>query len=323
VAGRADERNSTQGIRHVVVRATPPEKGTMMPPDGAPSTPGASPRPLQVHTSWSPGTTRPGDGRLDRPGEGSGTAVRSFRSWTRFLLGFAVLYAVLSGVSSVDATARSGLVVLAAVVVAAVVVERVLYPAPLGTVLRRLGFGRPTARPLLASAAVSCLLLLVYPVYGLIDAPLALRSDWVWILMGVFALHGLAEELVWRGFAFRRLRQGRSFWSAVWWTMPLLAATHVPIVLTAGPAIGLGAMVVAAVTTLAFSYLYETGRQTLWAAALLHTAIDSFKLFVIPEGAVPTLSLLLIIASILIPLLVLLVPRRMLAPTDVRGGEQS
>src|SRR3954469_13435439 len=32
-----------------------------------------------------------------------------------------------------------------------------------------------------------------------------------------------------RGYAFRRLRDGGPFWTAVWCTMPLIAATHVPI----------------------------------------------------------------------------------------------
>ena len=107
----------------------------------------------------------------------------------------------------------------------------------------------------------------------------------MWLLIGIFAFHGLAEELVWRGFTFRRLREGRSFWSAMWWTMPLIAITHLPIVFTLGPAIGLTAMLVAAVTSIPFGYLYETGRHTIWAPALLHTAIDAFKLVVIPTVA--------------------------------------
>ena len=38
----------------------------------------------------------------------------------------------------------------------------------------------------------------------------------------------------------RRLREGRSFRSAVLWTMPLVAVTHVPILLTMGAAVGVG-----------------------------------------------------------------------------------
>jgi hypothetical protein len=79
---------------------------------------------------------------------------------------------------------------------------------------------------------------------------------------------------------------------------------------TSGPAVGLGAMAVAAVTTVSLSRLYEEGGGTLWAPALVHAAIDSFKVVEIPAGATTTFSLLLVAVSTAVPLLVLLLPRR-------------
>jgi membrane protease YdiL (CAAX protease family) len=131
----------------------------------------------------------------------------------------------------------------------------------------------------------------------------------------VFAVHGLAEELVWRGFVFRRLRETHAFWPAVWWSMPFVVAAHVPIVLTVGPVVGLGAMLVAAVTSVPLSYLYEWGRRTLWAPALVHTAIDSFKIVELPAGTT-TFSLSLIAVSLTAPLLVFALPRRLRPPVD-------
>jgi membrane protease YdiL (CAAX protease family) len=239
--------------------------------------------------------------------------VNSPRSWLRFLVGFGVLWGVLAGTSHFDPTARWGLAILAAVLLTAVAVERFLYPAPLRVVVTRLGLGRPGLRALILAAGVSALVLGVYPVYAVIEGQrLMLHQEWPLLLIGIFALHGLAEEMVWRGYAFRRLRAGRSYWRAVGWAMPLIAVTHLPIVVGMGAGIGVGAMLVAAVTTLAFSYLYETGGRTVWAPAILHTAIDSFKLFVIPVTGATTISYLLIIASIGIPLLVFAVPRRVL-----------
>jgi membrane protease YdiL (CAAX protease family) len=157
---------------------------------------------------------------------------------------------------------------------------------------------------------------LVFPVTAaLTGTVIPLRPDWPWLLIGIFAFHGLAEELVWRGFAFRRLRDGRSFAAATLWTMPLLAATHVPIVVDLGPAVGAGAMAVAAVTSVPFAYLYEMGRRTIWAPALVHTAIDSFKLVVVPAAALPTFSVLIIAVSLTVPLLALVVPAQSREPT--------
>jgi membrane protease YdiL (CAAX protease family) len=243
----------------------------------------------------------------------SGPAVGSMWSWVRFLAAFALLCAVLLGTSALDATGRWGPAILAAVLLTAVAVEMVHDPSSVAGVLRRLGFGRPGWRALAVAAAVSGVVLMVFPLTAAVSgAPVQLRPDWLWLLIGLFAFHGLAEELVWRGFAFRRLREGRSFWAAVWWTMPLIAATHVPIVLTLGPAIGIGAMAVAAVTSIPFGYLYETGGRSIWAPALVHTAIDTFKLVVIPAAALATFSVLIIVVSLTVPLLALAVPRRFL-----------
>ncbi len=95
--------------------------------------------------------------------------------------------------------------------------------------------------------------------------------------------------------------------------MPLLAATHLPVLLTNGVLIGAGAMVVAAVTTIPLAYLYETGGHTIWAPALVHTAIDSFKLVTIPGAATPLFSSLLIATSLLVPMVALAFPRRLFA----------
>ncbi|SHN83894.1 Membrane protease YdiL, CAAX protease family [Geodermatophilus obscurus] len=232
-------------------------------------------------------------------------------TWPRFLCGFVLVYGVLAVGGRLDPTARSGLAVLAAVLATGVLVERVLFGCSWTAARRLLGLGRPGGRALAAATVVAGLVLLVYPLSWMVTGTAVRpRPDWWWLLLGVFALHGLAEEFVWRGYAFRRLREGRSFRTAVWLTMPLVVAAHVPILVTSGPAVGLGAMAVAAVTTVSLSRLYEDGGHTLWAPALVHAAIDSFKLVEIPAGATTSFSLLLVAVSIAVPLLVLLLPRR-------------
>ena len=77
---------------------------------------------------------------------------------------------------------------------------------------------------------------------------LELRENWPVVLVGVMLFHGLAEELVWRGYAFARLRDHRSFAAAVWWSVPLIALTHAPIVVTDGWLIGALATLTAGTT---------------------------------------------------------------------------
>jgi membrane protease YdiL (CAAX protease family) len=228
-----------------------------------------------------------------------------------FLIGFVVLYAVLAGLAELDATGRYGIGILAAVLLAAVVLDALLDGTRPRFTLRHLGLGRPTGRAVLVALALAFLIQGVYPLVGaMTGASFALKSGWPWLLLGIFAFHGLAEELVWRGYTFSRLRQGRSFGAAVAATMPLLAATHIPVVLTSGLSVGTAAMLVAAITSLPLAHLYELGRNTLWAPAVLHTAIDSFKLVTIPDDARQVFSLTLAAASLTIPLLALAVRSR-------------
>lgn len=99
---------------------------------------------------------------------------------------------------------------------------------------------------------------------------------------------------MWRGFAYRRLRAARSFGRALLWTMPLVAAAHMPILVTSGgPVVGVAALLVTTVTSVPLAHTYEAGRRTIWAPAVVHTAIDRFKLVEVPAAAAATFPLLL------------------------------
>jgi membrane protease YdiL (CAAX protease family) len=145
---------------------------------------------------------------------------------------------------------------------------------------RSLGLGRPVLRALVVAgfvgASVFLCLLLGAQIVGV---QLELRENWPSVLLAAFIFHGLAEELVWRGFVFGHFRRSRTFWRAVAKSVPLIALTHVPIVFTNGLGIGLLATLTAAVTCLPFAYLWERGGGTIWAPALLHGLIDSWQLF--------------------------------------------
>ena len=237
------------------------------------------------------------------------------RAWLPFLVGFGLLWGTLLLLGGFVTYGLWGVPIFLLVALLAVAAQRVLFRTPWREWVATLGLGRPRWRGIVLSLVVSALVLLVFPITTLATgASLTLVADWPLILIGLFAFHGLSEELVWRGYAFRRLRVGRTFPRAVLWTMGLLAVTHIPIIIQAGPIVGILAMIVAASTSIPFAYLYETGRATIWAAAIMHTAIDSFKIFVVPPSAFMTFSLILLTMSMSVPLLTLLVRRRHLVP---------
>ncbi len=203
-----------------------------------------------------------------------------------------------------DGSVRFGIPALAATFTAAAIWECGVMGTPARRLLADLGFGRPTWSGVRAAMIVSAAIIAYYPIYSSVSAPLPLQPGWMWLAVGLFAYHGLAEELAWRGYAFRRIREGRTFASAVLLTMPLIAVTHIPIVLSMGPLVGGAAVVVAAITCLPLAYLWECGGRTIWGPALVHASIDVFKLVETPTGDQATsFSLGLAAVSIIVPLL--------------------
>ena len=168
-----------------------------------------------------------------------------------------------------------------------------------------LGLGRPKAHAVAVAGVVGGIFLMVL-VLGAnrLGVALELRENWPVVLVGVMLFHGLAEELVWRGYVFARLRDNRSFAAAVWWSVPLIALTHAPIVVTDGWLVGALATLTAAITCWPMAYLWERGGHTMWAPVLLHGLIGTWQLF--ERSNTPAFPMLVMAASITVPLLVFL-----------------
>jgi membrane protease YdiL (CAAX protease family) len=118
----------------------------------------------------------------------------------------------------------------------------------------------------------------------------------------VFLFNGVAEELAWRGYVFGALREGRTFWRAVLLSMPLLALTHVPIVLNSGLAGRDRRDGRRRGHTLPFAYLYELGGRTIWAPALVHAAIDIFRALTVAPADTVVFSLYVSALALVVPL---------------------
>ncbi len=225
-----------------------------------------------------------------------------------FIVGFLVIWGAMYAVGILqEGGVRLGLLGLAVTFLAAAIWEVAVMKTPARQVPVALGFGPPAGRGMLAAAVVAAVVLAYFFLYSALVAPLRLKTGWPWLAVGLYAYHGLAEELAWRGYAFRRIREGRRFGAAVLWTMPLIAITHIPILVTNGPLIGVFALVVAAITCLPLAQLWERGGRTIWGPALVHAAIDTFKLVDAPSGAAGTqFSLGLSLVSIVVPFLAFL-----------------
>lgn len=229
--------------------------------------------------------------------------VHGVRGWVGFVVGFGLIWATLQLTSTPVPTLLPSIGACVATVLCAAVVVVVLWRVPARGALAAVGLGRPALPGLLVAAGVVALCAVGYLLFTpLTGRALSAPAGWLGLLLGVFLFNGVAEEVAWRGYVFGALRQGRTFWRAVLLSMPLLALTHVPIVINSGLVVGLAAMLVAAVTTLPFAYLYERGGRTIWAPALLHTAIDAFRALTVDPADTLVFSLYVSAVALVVPL---------------------
>jgi len=207
-------------------------------------------------------------------------------SFSQTLAGYFVIYAALELAGrAVDSwglaagKSAAAMVGLAAACLVQALLSRERDPK---RVLLSLGFGWPDTRVLFTSAVVGAALLATMPlIVAATGGTFVLPDNWPALALGILLLNGIAEETVFRGFLFHRLRTLYTFRRSVVLGTLLAAAAHVPIVASAGLLVGGLAILVAALTFLAFAMLFERSRNTIWAPAVVHFAADC----IIPLGA--------------------------------------
>ena len=100
------------------------------------------------------------------------------------------------------------------------------------------------------------------------SARLVVDPRWTALVPGLFAQAGIAEEVLFRGYLFRHVRAGRTFWRAVGLATLPFVAVHLILFATMPWPIALAAVLLSALIGAPFAYLFELGGGTIWAPAL-------------------------------------------------------
>jgi membrane protease YdiL (CAAX protease family) len=198
-----------------------------------------------------------------------------------------------TALSSLSALVASGTVLVAG--------ERIVSRTSWRAIPARLGLGRPAWRAVVAAALVGAAVFATFVAgAALLGIDLELRSNWPAVFLGVLLFHGAAEEMVWRGYVYGHFRRTATFKRAVVRSMPLIALTHVPIIVSNGVGVGSLAVLSAVVTCLPLARLYDRGGRTIWAPAIAHGMVGTWQLF---ERDFPAaFSLVVLVGSIITPL---------------------
>jgi membrane protease YdiL (CAAX protease family) len=116
----------------------------------------------------------------------------------------------------------------------------------------------------------------------------SIPDDWVWKLSGIVAIHGIAEEALFRGFLFHHLRNGQTFGRAAFLSLLAFAVAHVYLFTYMPAPLALFATLLSVASAYPFAYLFEQGNNTIWAPVLMHVSIHAVSFFNISEPHVMT-----------------------------------
>lgn len=175
-------------------------------------------------------------------------------------------------------------------------------------VLFNLGFHFVSFKKIFPGILISVFLLLLYPVfYFLFGFGIVLNDAWLLNLAGIFLTGGLAEEMFFRGFLFRHLRESMNFRKASLTSMILFAAVHLLMFIYKDWPVALLSTILAVVIAIPLSYLFERADNTVWSPAILHASVRTIGLVVTgPENIFMQMTLYWITGSMIIPLVIVL-----------------
>lgn len=176
------------------------------------------------------------------------------------------------------------------------------------SIMNDLGFHRAGFTRIVPGIIISVVLLFLYPVFGyFLNTPITLHDSWLPNLIGICLTGGLMEEMFFRGFLFRHLRENMSFRKAAWVSTLLFSATHLLLFTYMDWSIALTSTLLAVFIAIPLAYLFERAGNTVWSPAIVHAAIRTIGLvFTTSEQNSMPLAMLWILGCMIIPWVVLL-----------------
>jgi membrane protease YdiL (CAAX protease family) len=209
--------------------------------------------------------------------------------FARLIAGLAVVFLLFHALASALGSDRgqTGFMVCIVVLTAILTADWVLFRQAPATGVQSLGLGRPAARGTVAALGICVVLLALIPAYAVWrGVSLSMHPGWGWLLPGLFTQAGIAEEALFRGYLFGRLRKGRGFWDAAALAAVPFVAVHLILFATLDWPVALAAVLLSTILSFPLARLFELGGNTIWPPALLHFVVQgAIKIIEIPGDA--------------------------------------
>lgn len=243
----------------------------------------------------------------------SESTVSTPQSWLKLLVGVAILFALFQFLGAILKSDRgqSGILIAFIIIVVTLSIEILFFRGDIGSAIQSIGLGLPCYRGISIALVIASVLLAVFPLYAWItDSELGLQSNLYWQLLGLFAQGGMAEEVLFRGFLFRRIRQGRTFWRASMLAAIPFAVAHLFMFLTLPWQVASAGLLLSIAITFPLAHLFELGGNTIWAPAILHFVVQgAIKVITVSGEREISFALVWMVACLIVPQFAFLVRR--------------
>lgn len=234
-------------------------------------------------------------------------AITGQSTWVRLLLGLVLVFGLFHGSANALESDRGqhGVLVALLVVAATIVADRWLLRRPRAGLIGRLGLGRPRAAAIVWVVTISAVMGLATWLWTVSrEARVTFYPGWMWLLPGLFAQAGIAEEVLFRAYLFGQVRVGRTFWRAAGISMLPFVAVHLILFASMPWPVALAAVLLSVILSFPLAYLFELGGDTVWAPALLHFVIQAVPKVLQAEPDAASFALVWMVASAIVPFVV-------------------
>lgn len=202
----------------------------------------------------------------------------------------------------------NALITFSVVLFVLLAVEKWFFGNSFKHILQDLGLHKTRFVSIIPGVIIVLALLLLYPAFGhFLSTTITLHENWLPNLAGVCLTGGLAEEMFFRGFLFRRLRESMSFKKAILVSTMLFSAAHLLLFTYMDWAIALPSTILAVFMSIPLAWLFERADNTIWSPAMLHATIRTIGLVVTTsEANFMYMALIWMLGGMVIPYIVLL-----------------
>jgi membrane protease YdiL (CAAX protease family) len=211
-----------------------------------------------------------------------------------------------------------GLLVCLITVLLALAVEAIINGRHPVAALRALGFGAPNLTGSLLAVGISLAMLAILAVnlwQG--GAEVGLRESWPWLALGMFFQGGVAEEVLFRGYLFRHMRERWSFWRAAWTAAIPFVAVHLLLFVSMPVGIAAASIGLSLAISFPLAWIFERSGNSIWPPAILHAVTQAgIKLLIIPEAALPGIAFTWMVVTAILPWLAFFVRPEEQLPDD-------